>query len=67
MSELDAELSQVIVGACGCVLPADTLPAGFRFVATATGDKRVLVYACAEHTRLTAPITKQPKPKRAKS
>jgi hypothetical protein len=43
------ELLQVIIGACGCVLPADTLPVGFRFVATATGDKRVLVYCCPEH------------------
>jgi hypothetical protein len=46
---IDTELPQVIVGTCGCVLPADTLPVGFRFVATATGDKRVLVYCCPEH------------------
>lgn len=47
-----SELQQVIVGTCGCLLPTDTKPAGFRFVQTPIGDKRVAVYACAEHTRL---------------
>src|SRR5450759_3504867 len=50
-----AELPQVIVGACGCVLPADALPAGFRFVATPTGDKRVAVYCCDEHNKAGRP------------
>jgi hypothetical protein len=57
------ELPQVIVGACGCVLRADSLPVGFRFVATGTGDKRVMVFACAEHTHLSAlPIGNGPAP-----
>jgi hypothetical protein len=60
------ELPQVIVGACGCVLRADSLPAGFRFVATPTGDKRVSVYACSEHTRLGAlSPSSQPAPVKA--
>jgi hypothetical protein len=50
---VDTDMPEVRVGACGCVLRADALPIGFRFVATPTGDKRVAVYACAEHTRLT--------------
>lgn len=49
------ELPQVIVGTCGCLLPTDSKPAGFRFVLTPTGDKRVAVYCCAEHNRLGAP------------
>ncbi len=48
------ELPQVIVGTCGCLLPTDTKPAAYKFVATPTGDKRVAVYACTEHTRLGA-------------
>jgi hypothetical protein len=67
------DLPLVIVGACGCVLRADSVPVGVRFVLTSTGDKRVLVYCCPEHTRLNAvvesdlppPLTKKPKPKRA--
>jgi hypothetical protein len=48
------ELPQVIVGTCGCLLPTDSKPAGYRFAATPTGDKRVAVYCCAEHNRLGA-------------
>jgi hypothetical protein len=48
----DSELPQVIVGTCGCLLPTDSKPAGYVFRMTPTGDKRVAVYACAEHTRL---------------
>jgi hypothetical protein len=51
------ELPQVIVGACGCVLRADSLPVGYRFVATGTRDKRVMVYACPEHTRTRELLT----------
>lgn len=54
------ELPQVIVGTCGCLLPTDTKPAGYRFVATPTGDKRVACYACAEHTRLSALTAPEP-------
>jgi hypothetical protein len=61
---IDAEavdLPQVIVGACGCILPATALPVGFRFVATSTGDKRQLVYGCPEHTHTGAlTASKQP-------
>jgi hypothetical protein len=57
------ELPQVIVGACGCVLPTNSLPVGFRFVATATGDKRIAVYACREHTRISALTSPAPKAK----
>jgi hypothetical protein len=64
------DLPQVIVGACGCVLRADSLPVGFRFVSTPTGDKRQGVYACPAHSHLTPltsspPVVKAPKPKRA--
>jgi hypothetical protein len=62
------ELPQVIVGACGCVLPTNSLPVGFRFAVTATGDKRIAVYACREHTRISAGMSTtvdKPKPKRA--
>jgi hypothetical protein len=45
------QLHEVRIGSCGCVLPTDALPVGFRFVTTITGDKRVLVYACPEHDR----------------
>jgi hypothetical protein len=45
------ELPQVRVGSCGCALPLDSVPVGFRFVLTPTGDRRVAVYVCREHDR----------------
>ena len=42
------------------LLPTDTKPAGVRFVATPTGDKRVAVYACTEHNKTQGePVLKQ--------
>ncbi len=66
------ELPLVRVAHCGCILPADIPPVGYRFAKTASGDARVMVFACSEHTKLasalvspTLPIVKAPKPKRA--
>ncbi len=56
---IDTEMPRVRIGVCGCVLPAETEPVGFRFVATPTGDARVLVYACDEHNRTKAPAPKR--------
>jgi hypothetical protein len=33
---VDTDMPEVRVGACGCVLRADALPIGFRFVASTT-------------------------------
>lgn len=54
--DYDPELPQVIVGTCGCLLPTDSKPVGFRFVATPTGDKRVALYVCREHDKTKAPL-----------
>jgi hypothetical protein len=65
------DLPEVRLGHCGCVLSADASPVGYRFKASAFGDVRVPVYACREHTRLSAVPTnvgipiKKAKPKRA--
>lgn len=55
-----ADLLQVRIGECGCVLLADSKPVGYRFKATGTGDARVPVYCCEEHdkTRVGAVVTK---------
>jgi hypothetical protein len=65
------ELPMVRIADCRCILPADIPPVGYRFRATEFGDVRVSVFACAEHTHLSAVSTnvdiplKKPKPKRA--
>jgi len=60
---MEDELPLVRVGSCGCVLPADAAPIGYRFVPTTTGDKRLLVYCCAEHDRRTPSPTAFEPPK----
>ena len=55
------ELREVRIAACGCVLSADVPPIGFRFVATPTGDKRVMVFCCREHDRTSA-LSPSPQP-----
>jgi hypothetical protein len=48
------DLPEVRLGHCGCVLSADASPVGYRFKASAFGDVRVPVYACREHSHLSA-------------
>ena len=50
---IDSELPQVRIADCGCIIPADAKPIGYRFKATQLGDVRVLVYCCPEHDRTT--------------
>ena len=63
-----SELPQVRIADCGCILPAEAKPVGYRWRLTPTGDARVLVYACSahDHTHTTAPEPTIPKrPRRA--
>jgi len=43
----DLELPIVRVADCGCMILASAKPIGHRFKATAFGDVRTPVYACA--------------------